>query len=201
MKYILIVLFGLALTLSACNKNELPKPIEEQPQVWLAGSINGNPFDIKAGVNAVYASSYTHTFDSIFREFIFKIDLTGSKEALIFNLYDSFTNYTNPKDILDHSIQPNTYRYTYSNVQNFNFAAKDIIVRYVNYGASQTYYSYQYFQSPSASFKIISVKDIVFEGKPFKLAEVSFNCKLKCPLNGWLINITDAHGFIPFGQQ
>jgi hypothetical protein len=201
MKYILTILLGLMLGLSACNKNELPQPVAEDPQVWLAGELNGKPFEIKAGINASYATSLTNDFDSVFREFIFKIEAPNTKETIIFNLYDSFTNYNTAKDILDNSIKPGSFRFTYSNTQQFNFAAKDIIVRYINYNSGQIYYSYQYFQNPSASFKIVSVKDVVFDGKPFKMAEVEFNCKLRCPANSWVIHITNGHGFIPFGQM
>lgn len=201
MKYILTILLGLLLALSACKKNELPQPVEEEPKIWLKGNSNGKPFEIKAGVNATYAASLTHDLDTLFREFIFTITLPKTRETLIFNLYDDYISSTSIKDILNATIKPDIFNYIYSEKLQFNLAPKTVVVRYINDNLGQTYYSYLTAQpQPSSYFKILSVKDVEFEGKPFKLAEVSFSCLLRCPPN-WNIEMTDVHGFIPFGQQ
>lgn len=198
--YIILVFVAL-VGLSSCKKNELPIPTEGQPTVWIEGELNGTPFKFTAGENATYASTITHNIDSQSRQFIFKIDVPDYRKSIEISINNWQAVLDNVEKDMDSTIKPGKYKFIYSNAFPFvPYRTSEVIFLYNDKATGIKYYTVPYNQQASAEFEIVSVKNITHEGKKFKLAEVRFTCRVKYPYNNWWYDITNGHGFIPFGE-
>lgn len=203
MKPTIIILFVLIMLAQAgCKKNELPQPVQETPPVWMECKINGVKFEFKAGINAAYASVFNNTIDTVKGQFIFQLVSPEYHKVIevAINNYNSTSGNINHD--LETTIQPRNYRFLYSN--NFpyvNFKPGEVQVYYGDKITGQNYYSGAYPQDSTRYFSITSVKDVEYNGKYYKLAEISFSCMGRNPYNGKKYDITEGRGAIPFGEQ
>lgn len=200
--YIVLVVI-LSVGISSCKKNELPPAKEGEPTVWVAGKVNGLPFKFEAGNNAVYANVVSHDIDSQSRQYIFKISAPDLKKSLEISINNGVERLGGVQEDLDKTIKPGSFNYIYSNTFPFvPYKLSEIILSYRDYATNQTFYTAPYSQnSVGAEFKILSVTDKMHNGKRYKMAEISFHCRVKNPSNGFWYDITEGHGFIPFGEK
>lgn len=193
----------LLVGISSCTKNELPDPIEGTPQVWIEGKVNGIPFKYEAGTNASYAYTIAHNIDSQSRQYIFRINAPELQKSLEISINNGARQLGGVDEDLEKTIVPGSYKFIHSNSFPYvPYRISEIILLYIDHTNQAKYYTVPYNQnSIGAEFKILSVTDKVHDGKHFKMAEISFHCRVKNPSNGFWYDITDGHGFIPFGQQ
>jgi len=202
MKHYIVIVFALLLGLSSCKKQELPKPQDGEPIVWIEGKVNNVPFKFTAGENATYANVITHNIDSQSRQFIFKIDAPDFKKSIEISINNWQKTLGDVNSDLASTIQPGVYKFTYSNAFPFiPYRKSEVIFLYNDLAAGVKYYTIPYAQQLSGQFEIVSVKDVEHEGKTYKLAEIKFSCRVKNPYNNWWYDITEGYGFIPFGQK
>lgn len=199
---VFFVLLAFALLgLAACTKKELPEPIEETPQIWVKAKVDGVPVEMIAGKGVLYATTIKHNIDSNLTEFVFKINDPDNYRGLQITFIDSFRQFATIEDQLSQSITTGGYKFAYTSSWPFKLNSNEIIVIYNDYKLSETYYSIYSAQPQWAKFEIVSVQDVVFEGKPFRMAQITFSCKIKDPFTGWTYTITDGIASIPFGQR
>ncbi|KAB2917985.1 MAG: hypothetical protein F9K23_02220 [Bacteroidetes bacterium] len=198
--FLMLLAFAL-LGLAACTKKELPQPVEETPQIWVKAKIDGVPVEMAAGEGVSYATTIKHNIDSNLTEFVFKINALDNEHGLQITFIDSFNNFGTIEEQLAHSITTGGYKFAYTSSWPFKLNANEIIVIYNDYRHSEEYYSLYSPQPQWAKFEIQSVKDVIFEGKPFRMAQVAFSCKIRDPFTGWTYTITDGTASIPFGQR
>lgn len=196
-----VLLAVTLLGLAACSKKELPEPIEETPQIWVKAKIDGVPVEMAAGQDISYATTIKHNIDSNLTEFVFKINDLGNGHGLQITFIDSFKQFATTAAQLSHSINTGIYKFAYTSSWPFKLSANEIIVIYNDYNLSEAYYSIYSAQPQWAKFEIESVKDVMFEGKPFRMAQIKFSCKIKDPFTGWNYTITDGTASIPFGER
>ncbi len=200
-KAFLVLLAFSLLGLAACTKKELPEPIEETHQIWVKATIDGVPFEMAAGKGSSYATTIKHNIDSNLTEFVFKINDLANEHGLQITFIDSFSKFETIQEQLSHSITTGGYKFAHASSWPFKLRANEIIVIYNDYKHSEEYYSIYSAQPQWAKFEIVSVKDVVFENKPFRMAQIKFSCKIKDPFTGWIYTISDGEASIPFGQR
>lgn len=202
MKRYIVIVFAVLLGFSSCTKQDLPKPEEGKPMVWIEGKLNNVPFKFVAGENATYASAITHNIDSQSRQFIFKIDAPDLGKSVEVSINNWQNTLNDIDDDLSNTIIPGVYKFTYSNAFPFvPYKKNEVIFLYNDLTTGLKYYTVPYLQQATAKFEIVSVKDVVYEGKTFKLAEIKFSCRVKYPNSNLWYDVTDGYGFIPFGQN
>lgn len=200
--FTLIVLTILTTFITGCKQNEMPEPVEGTPAVWIECEINGIPFKMEAGENAVYATAIANDFDVNKREYIFKMDALALKKSFQVSIYNYQFKLGDVYKDMDSTIQPGEIRFLYtSGWPNFNALPSRMFVIYTDLEKSQKYYTIPVYQGIKSYFEIVSVKDVVNDGKKFKMAEIRFSFEVVCPDNQWKLYITNGHGFIPFGQN
>lgn len=204
MKKYIIISFALLLVLGlgSCKKQELPPQVDGEPVVWVEGLVNGFPFKYEAGDNASYATTIAHNIDSQSRQFIFKIDVPSEKISMEISMNNGANTLSEVQEDLDKTIRPGIYNFIYSNsFPTVPYRTSEIILLYHDLKTGSKYYTVPYNQSSvGGKFEIVSVKDYMHEGKRYKLAEISFSCRVKNPFNGFWYEIENGHGFIPFGE-
>lgn len=202
MKRYIVIVFAALLGFSSCTKQDLPKPEEGKPMVWVEGKLNNVPFKFIAGENATYANTITHNIDSQSRQFIFKIDAPSIGKSIEISINNWQKTLDDIDTDLDNTIRPGVYKFTYSNAFPFiPYKESQVIFLYNDILNNVTYYTIPYLQQATAKFEIVSVKDVEHEGKTFKLAEIKFSCRVKYPYNNFWYDISEGYGFIPFGQK
>ncbi|HYG15625.1 MAG TPA: hypothetical protein VEC12_07710 [Bacteroidia bacterium] len=200
--FIILVLTILTMFLSGCKQNDIPEPVEETPAVWIECEINGMPFKMEAGENAVYATAIANDFDVNKREYIFKMDALALKKSFQISIYNYQHKLGDMYEDLDSTIKPGEGRFLYTSMwPNFKPLPSRMFVIYEDLEKSLKYFTIPIYQGSSSYFEIVSVKDVVNEGKKFKMAEIRFSFELECPDNHWKLWVTKGHGFIPFGQK
>ncbi len=94
------------------------------------------------------------------------------------------------------------FKFAYSNsFPTLYYRTSEIILVYIDHATNSKFYTVPYNQnSVSAEFEIIAVSDKTYKGKHYKMAEISFKCRVKDHTSGTWYDITEGHGFIPFGE-
>lgn len=204
MKKLLYTIFVslLLVGVSSCKKNELPAAQEGKPTVWVEGKVNNIPFKYEAGENATYGYTIAHNIDSQSRQYIFRINAPELKKSLEISINNGERQLGNVQDDLNKTIKPGSFKFIYSNTfPTIPYKLNEIIFLYIDHSTNSKFYTIPYNQnSVNAEFKILSVSDKTYEGKHYKMAEISFHCRVKDPSTGLWYDITDGHGFIPFGE-
>ncbi len=197
LSFILIVVFG------GCTKNELPKPIEGTPQVWLECKINGNYFKFEAGKDLNFACPIVNDgSNGVIRQFTSEIKSAKFQKAIKITINNNQATSPSMEDDMANTIVPRVYKFSYTNqFPTYFYKMGEVIIDYKDLNSQSLYTTLPYPQSGVGSFEIVSVKDVHHEGVNYKLAEIKFSCRAKNPSNGAKYNITEGHGFIPFGQQ
>jgi len=203
-KLIYIILIPLLLAgISSCKKNKLPPTIDSKPTVWVEGKINGMPFKYEAGVNANYANVIAHNIDSQSRQYIFKIYVPTLKKTIEISINNGAKKLGSVQEDLDITIQKGMFKFVYSNSFPYiPYRTSEVILLYIDHTTNAKFYTIPYYQSSvNSKFEIVSVNDVIKEGKRYKVAEIFFSCRVKDPNTGFWFDITDGHGFIPFGEK
>lgn len=198
-----ITLFSLLLIgISSCKKNDLPMEEEGAPTVWVEGKLNGIPFRYDAGTNASYGAVVIHDIDAQSRQYIFRINAPELNKSFEVSINNASWTLGDKREDLEKTIIPGSYNFIYSNTfPNIPYRVSEIILAYIDHSTGSKFYTVPYNQNlVGAEFKILSVSDKTYEGKHYKMAEISFHCRVKNPSNGTWYDITDGHGFIPFGE-
>ncbi len=203
-KLIYIAFISLLLTgISSCKKNELPQAVDGKPTVWVEGYVNGVPFKYEAGTNASYANVIAHNIDSQSRQYIFKINAPDLNKSLEISINNGARKLGTVQEDLDKTIQTGTYKFVHSNSFPYvPYRTSEIILLYIDHNTQSKFYTVPYDQnSINSRFEIASVSDVMYNGKRYKVAEIFFHCRVKNPSNGFWYDITDGHGYIPFGEE
>ena len=196
----LLTLLLLLAGLSSCKKNELPEPIEGTPVVWVQGELNTIPFKLEAGNEAAFINSTTNVINEYLREFVFTIESPTLKKSLQISIYSSQDTLTALPLDLERTIRPGTYKFAYSNSSIYMCKNSEVVITYSELNTGHKFNTIPYDQDISGNFEIVAVSDTVHQGTKYKMAEVRFNCNVKDYL-GQTYNITNGHGYIPFGGE
>ena len=200
--FIILVLTILTMFLSGCKQNDMPEPVEEKPAVWIECDLNGMPFKMESGENAVYSTAIANDFDLNKREYVFKMDALALKKSFQISIYNHQFKLGDLYEDMDSTIKPGGVRFLYTgDWPRFNVLPSRMFMVYTDLEKSLKYFTIPVYQDSTFYFEIVSVKDVVNEGKRFKMAEIRFSCRLECPDNKWKLYVTNGHGFIPFGQK
>lgn len=196
----LILLLATAVILGSCNKKDLPQPIEETPQIWLECKINNMPYKLEVGEDLNFSKLATITTNNDKRQFISEIESHKYQQAVRITINNFKYSTSSIDDDMNNTIQTGNYNFSFSNnPSSYPFKPQEVIIDYRTCN-SCWYSSLICDQTASGSFEIVSVKDVNYEGKNYKLAEIKFSCAAKNTSNGSYLTITDGHGFIPFGE-
>lgn len=145
--FIIIVLTILTTFLAGCKQNELPEPVEETPSVWIECEVNGKPFKMEAGENAVYATSVANNIDSNHREYIFKIDAPSLKKSIQVSVYNYQNKLNSLDDDLDSTVKPGNFKFIYTNMWPvFVVKPSHMVLIYQDYDKSLRYFSASVYQ-------------------------------------------------------
>ncbi len=196
----LLSLFLILIGLSSCKKNELPEPIEGSPVVWVQGELNTLPFKLEAGNEAAFINTTTNVINEYLREFVFTIESPALKKSLQISIYSSQDTLTALPTDLENTIKPGIYKFAYSNSSIYMCKNSEVVISYSELSTGHKFNTIPYDQDVSGNFEIVAVTDTMYQGTKYKMAEVRFNCNVKDYL-GQTYNITNGHGFIPFGSE
>jgi hypothetical protein len=201
MKLNLSILFVCLLTLSACTKKELPQPVEGTPSIWMQCKMNGSPFQLNVGENATYGTNISFTSANI-KQFVFRIDDLNTKKSFEIAINNYTDSVGDTYSDLDKTIKPGKYSFIYTSAfPYFYFNPSEVSVSYSDKINKISFYSMATTQTGDAEFTIVSVKDVVEDGRKYKMAEIKFACTIQYDdgSNIWKYVVTDGHCVIPFG--
>ena len=200
-----IVFICFTALLAGCKKNELPAPVKEDPKIWVQFNVNGSEYKFTSGVNSTTVNAHSKILNSK-RDFVFHIDAPELKRGLkitVFNVPQNVINqsFDNIETELDRTIIPGAYNYCYNDGSVYWQPKQgDIAVEYIDMEHNENYQSMPASQLSFSRFEVISVTDTEFEGVQYKLAEIKFNCLLKCHATGGYYKISNGMGVVVFGQ-
>lgn len=201
MKNTIILSLLLILTgLSSCKKNELPQPTEGTPVIWVQGELNTIPFKLEAGNEAAFINTTTNVINEYLREFVFTIESPQLKKSMQISIYSSQDTLTELSIDLERTIKTGNYKFAYSNSSIYMCKNSEVVVTYSELNTGHKYNTIPYNQDFSGNFEIVAVTDTIYQGTKYKMAEIRFNCNVKDYL-GQSFNITNGHGYIPFGGE
>lgn len=204
MKFATVLSFSiLLLAFSACTKKELPEAIDGKPQVWIECKVNGAPVKFAAGEDYTFGCPIVHDGAAgKIRQFTSEIKSQLHQKAIRVTINNRNANISDMQDDLENTIKTGAYKFSFTNQYPvYLYKLGEVIVDYTDLKDKYMYSSLLYPQVNVGHFEILSVKDVEFEGNRYKVAEISFSCMAQTPSNGAWFNITEGHGFIPFGQQ
>jgi hypothetical protein len=201
MKLYFPILLVCLLALNACTKKELPQPVNGSSTIWMQCKMNNIPFEMNVGQNATYGTNISY-INNTYKQFIFRIDATDLKKSFEVSINNYADTVGNNYNDLEQTIKPGDYSFIHTSAFPFySFIPNEVGVSYTDKGTKTSFYSMTCYQTSDSKFTITAVKDVVENGKRYKLAEVDFSCTIqyKDGSNVWTYSITDGHCAIPFG--
>lgn len=201
-KLVLLLSFAFTLSFSGCTKKELPEPVEGKPQVWVECNINNVPFKFEVGENYTFGCPVVRDGSGgMIRQFSTVIKSELHQKSIEFLINNHSLKLSSIKEDIEQSIKPGAYKFSYTSQFPYPYKLGEVIVNYKDLSNQNFYTSLAFPQVSVGHFEILSVKKVESDGFTYKLAEISFSCVAKNPANGHKYEVTDGHGFIPFGQQ
>ena len=192
-----MILVMLSFTIS-CKKEHLEPatpPGNPEPLIYITAKLSNDSVYFTGGVNN-YVGNTSVTDSLTYRTFNFILKNPNHPAQSYFQI--SINNYENvlgvAQDDLDSSIYTGTRHYQLLTSIS-NFTPLNVTVDWINSAGIK--FSSGLLQQ-NHLFSIISVEDVIFENKKYKISTVVFDCNLSA-MNGHIIHLTHGRATILFG--
>jgi len=187
--------------LAGCADKELPEPTIEPPTLFVSGFLEGHPIDLQVNQGMAEAWAIPVNYQSGIPSWEFNIisndsvsKLWGPQEMLIV-VHNYLPSLSDSLLGLENTILPGTLDYSF--IEDFDsFSTVKIIYSDAQGGF---YFSELVDGQGGSFFEIQEVREVEMNGRIYREALISFECRMLNVATGKIAKLTSGQGIVSFG--